>query len=817
MKDEKKTKAQLIAELQNLRKECEATRRLSSGEKARLDVFYSIVQNATDAIIIANDKGIIVYCNSKAEEMFGYEAGEMLGKCSSDLIPQDRRPAEEEAIRRNRLNVAGGFIGSLKEGSILRKNGGSCMVEASYYGLHFDGEYFLTGIFHDISLRKNFERAMEEAKDFSDNIIESSLDSIVIVDTHGYIIRTNSSFLQLMGAADPHQVIGKQIAALSPDHEGVYELTTGERLFIGQDFLQTAKLDMLNLLQKNKIPQVQSYLMRVDNRVVPVEESINFLYDKNGGRIGAVGVIRDMTERRKAERELSESRDFLARLFQTSLEGIIVSNERGTITMVNDRAAEMLAYAKSDLIGKHFGNLSLTMLHEKGVAHTIIESFLRQKTLWGVERTWMKGDGSLIDVEMNISTITNPAGNMIGAMASFRDISRRKQAETALRLSEERYRRIFENSFIALLEIDISPVISAIDTLKAKGMRDINSYLQEHPEFLQKLRDMFVFIGINDAYLKLYGARNLEELIRSRDVCLRGESITAAREAIIAFAEGKSYFQSEAIHYTIQGIQKNILMQAIFLTKQRDSNRLLLNAVDITPIKQAEQRLLDYQQQLRSLTNELSAKEEQERRNLGMYLHDRIGQSLSALKMQLEMMASELAGGTGREKLGQSIKLLEKTIHDTRVLSYELSPVILHELGLEVALGWLTEQIQKQHNLTGSFTGDNKAKQLDDDVKIILYRAVSELLLNVVKHGWAQHVAVSIKRRNGQVNITVEDDGVGFDPAQLEGIAAAERGFGLFSIRERLRYLGGNVLIKSAPYKGTRITLSAPLKDSSRS
>ena len=150
--------------------------------------------------------------------------------------------------------------------------------------------------------------------------------------------------------------------------------------------------------------------------------------------------------------------------------------------------------------------------------------------------------------------------------------------------------------------------------------------------------------------------------------------------------------------------------------------------------------------------------------------------------------------------------------YDSTRVSYELSPVILHELGLEVALGWLADQIQKQHNIAVSFTSDKHAKQLNDDAKIILYRAVSELLNNAVKHAWAQRAAVSIKRRKGQVHITVEDDGVGFDPVELEGVAATERGFGLFSIRERLHYLGGSIQITSARYKGTRVTLLAPLK-----
>jgi PAS domain S-box-containing protein len=528
--------------------------------------------------------------------------------------------------------------------------------------------------------------------------------------------------------------------------------------------------------------------------------------------IGAVSVIRDITDRKKVEKELSDSRDFLAQLFDTSMEGLVVSDVEGYITMVNNKATEMLAYAKDELIGKHFADFGLTLAGEKEKAKKIIEEFLIRGVLTAVERTWKRRDGSTMDVEMNIYQIKDTAGNIVGAMSSFRDIGIRKKADMAIRISEERYRRIFENSFVALQEIDISPLMSTIDNLKSAGMKDMRAYLQEHPEFLREAIGLSTLLETNEAALKLYGARDKDELLRCRDKCLREESAQASLEALISFAEGKRYFQAESIHYTIQGIQKNVLLQMSFLIKRRDLNRLLINIVDITQVKTAEKKLLDYQQQLRSLTNELSEKEENERRNLGMYLHDRIGQSLSVLKMQLEMLASELAGSDDRDKCKSILKTIDQTIHDTRVLSYELSPVILHELGLEVALSWLAEQTEEQYNIAVAFKSDKKAMRLDDGLKIILYRSVHELLNNVVKHAWAQHVAVSIKRSNGQVQITVEDDGVGFDPTKLEGIAATERGFGLFSIRERLHYLGGSILIESALYKGTRITLLVPLK-----
>jgi PAS domain S-box-containing protein len=666
MKDAHKTKAQLIAELQNLRRACEAAGQLSAAQTPGAEVFHKIVENAHDAIISINRNGVIVFANRKAEEMFGYTAGALIGKLSAELIPHESRDAEEQAVSRHRLNVPGGLLTTLKEGIVLRKDGTRLPVEASYYGYQVKGAYVMTGI------------------------------------------------------------------------------------------------------------------------------------------------VRDIRERHKIEKELAEARDFLKNLFDVGLDGLIVSDAQGIITMVNDSAVEMLAYAREDLIGKHFGDLGITPVPDKGHAEALIKGFLSHGKLLCVERTWKRGDGTLVDVEMNISSIKDAAGNMIGAMASLRDISLRKKAETALRLSEERYRRIFENSFVALQEVDISRFMTCINDLKAAGIRDFRHYCNEHPDFVWQAINMAHVIDVNDAMLRMYGAQNKEALRASAQEFFGGES-PAFREGLIALAEGKSAFQAESVHHTLHGGDINVLLQINVLAKQRDLHRILISIIDITQVKSAEKKLVEYQQQLRSLTNELISKEENERRKLGVYLHDRIGQSLSAIKMHLEMMAAELTGSDDREKCSRILKQIEETIHDTRVLSYELSPVILHELGLEVALGWLADQTRKQHNVAVSFTSDKHAGQLDDDIKIILYRAVSELLSNVVKHAWAKRATVSIKRRQGQVHITVEDDGVGFDPVELEGVAATERGFGLFSIKERLHYLKGSITVTSAPYQGTCIMLSVPL------
>jgi signal transduction histidine kinase len=143
-------------------------------------------------------------------------------------------------------------------------------------------------------------------------------------------------------------------------------------------------------------------------------------------------------------------------------------------------------------------------------------------------------------------------------------------------------------------------------------------------------------------------------------------------------------------------------------------------------------------------------------------------------------------------------------------LTFKISPPILYELGLEAALEWLTERFGREHGLLTFFESDRQPKSLDEDLKILVFQAVQELLVNVVKHANARNLKVSVWREGDILQVGVEDDGVGFNPQDL-GLRHGEGGFGLFSIRERLRPLGGNLRVSSEPGQGTEVTLSVPL------
>jgi signal transduction histidine kinase len=180
------------------------------------------------------------------------------------------------------------------------------------------------------------------------------------------------------------------------------------------------------------------------------------------------------------------------------------------------------------------------------------------------------------------------------------------------------------------------------------------------------------------------------------------------------------------------------------------------------------------------------------------------------------MMIGSLRESIDMPELTSSIDemdiLLGRTIQDTRALTFELSPQILYMLGFEAAIEWLTEQSEKRYAIPFEFQCDGKSRPLDIDLEVILFQAVRELLSNVGKHADASKAKVTISHNEESVSVWVEDDGVGFDVFTVDRFKDGDKGFGLFSIRERLYHLGGSVRMMSKPNHGTKITLIAPLR-----
>lgn len=231
---------------------------------------------------------------------------------------------------------------------------------------------------------------------------------------------------------------------------------------------------------------------------------------------------------------------------------------------------------------------------------------------------------------------------------------------------------------------------------------------------------------------------------------------------------------------------------------------------DITPRRLAEKKVASYQSKLRSLASELSLAEERERRRIAAELHDRIGQSLAITKIKLGVLGEKVGSSEVRQEVEEVRTLINQTIQDTRSLTVEISPPILYELGFEAAVEWLGEHIQEQHGLSTKVTCDGKLEPLGNDVRVLLFKVVQELLINIVKHAQAEEAVVSLFAEGDGLRIVVEDDGCGFEVEGIRSSIGHMAGFGLFNICERINDLGGRVVVRSKPRKGTHITVSSP-------
>jgi signal transduction histidine kinase len=234
--------------------------------------------------------------------------------------------------------------------------------------------------------------------------------------------------------------------------------------------------------------------------------------------------------------------------------------------------------------------------------------------------------------------------------------------------------------------------------------------------------------------------------------------------------------------------------------------------VIITKRKQAEEALRTYHEKLDSLVSKLSLAEERQRRRMAIEVHDRISQNLAFVKMKLGTLRASTSSSSLAGAMDEMLKLVDETIQNTRALISELGSPVLYELGFVPAVEWLTQQTQKQHGIAVDFDDDGRPKPLSEDVRVLLFQAVRELLVNIAKHAQARTAKVSITRSDDQVRVDVGDDGVGFEIAEIGSSVDTTGSFGLFSIRMRLESLGGDMEVQCKPGHGTRVTLIAPLK-----
>jgi PAS domain S-box-containing protein len=362
------------------------------------------------------------------------------------------------------------------------------------------------------------------------------------------------------------------------------------------------------------------------------------------------------------------------------------------------------------------------------------------------------------------------------------DITARKQAEEALRQSRDFLKHLTSAVPDAIFAVKMPErtIIWANDSFNVMGY--------EPDEYIgQTTKKFYVNPEDYDAVGRLQ-----QDAIRKGDDMIRTEVMVLRKDGRVIPAE----------------------LTATYYREGGKLSQITAFVRDISERKQAEKKILDYQQRLKALASQLTIAEEKERRAIAAALHDHVGQSLALARIQLASARKSTSDSKLADKLDDISDTLIESLEDTQKLMLELSSPTMHELGLSSAISeWLEVQIESRHGLKTEFIAnipDNRRKMLDSDIRTILFRNVRELVVNVVKHARANKVRVRLEDRSPSIRIIVEDDGIGFDPRATTQAGIRTGGFGLFSVEELMADLGGSLRIVSEPGKGCTAILSAP-------
>ena len=358
-------------------------------------------------------------------------------------------------------------------------------------------------------------------------------------------------------------------------------------------------------------------------------------------------------------------------------------------------------------------------------------------------------------------------------------IQERLQAEQKLKEREARYRQLVEHARAGIFEFDFA----------TRRILSLNEALLEITEYS---RDEM--LAMNPLDLMTEDSR---EVYENRFQTLAAGGTLGSDMAYQMIAKSGTY--------------KWVLFNTrIFFSDGRPEKASVVLS-DITEMKRIEAKLLEYQAKLQGLSIKLSKTQETERRKLASRLHDNVSQELFVAQLQLNTMAGHAADSNQQKALNQIRDQIQKIIKDTKTLTFDLSPPILYDYGLKEAIEALGRSMENTHGISVHTRFSGEIDRSDMDRNIILYRSISELFSNTLKHAGADTIFISMDHQDGLLQVDFRDNGIGFDGDHIKTPAHGDDGFGLFDIREKLQHLGGILEIETAPNAGTRVLMRLPL------
>ncbi len=690
-----------------------------------------------------NRYGVFTYVSNSMTEMLGYSIQEFL---THHTEYHTDNPINKEAVRHTELSIQGQRQ-SPYEIEIYHKDRSIIWLEVTEIPLRdYNGEvHAIEGIAKNITERKLVEEELRILSSRQQAILASVPDIIMEVDDNKIYTWANAAGFEFFG----DEVIGKEASLYFEGEQETYNIV--KPLFIGSE----------------NIIYVESWQRRKDGKKRLLAWCCKVLKDENGKVTGALSSAQDITEHKLAEIQIQ----YQANLLENVSDATLATDRQFNIQYWNTAAEKQYGWTSAEVLGKHF-TLFIKPNYLSESRKTVMQKIL-QNGYWSGELLHNRRDGTLFSVLATISEVKNTEGHVVGHIAINRDITERKKAEEKLLASEIRYRRLFESAKDGILILDA----------KTGNILDVNPFLA-----------------------KLLGYSK-EQLVE-KDVWEIGffENIVANQDKFFEL-QRKKYVRYENLPLeTADGRKINVeFVSNVYLVN--DQEVIQCNIRDITDRKKAEEEIKESKRQLEQLYKRLNDIRENERLEISREIHDELGQSLTALKMDLNWTKENLTDKMlVAKKFNSMIDIVSETIKKVQRISAALRPGMLDDLGLIPAVQWYGQEFEERTGLKCNFD----LKELpshNSQINLTLFRIFQEGLTNIIRHADAKSVDVKLYSSLGNIILKITDDGIGTEQEKID----SKESLGLLGMKERIKHFNGSLEIISSENKGTSLIVSIPI------